>query len=211
MTDPVRDLCSLLDLGQKESEQTAELLQAYVELIRKWNPAINVIARSTVDNIWHRHILDSAQLYRFLPETGLWLDMGSGGGLPGIVLACLSKVARPGVKIKLVEADQRKAVFLRECCRQLALLAEVHTGRIETLGPQNADVISARALASLSDLLSMAHPHLVKGGVCVFLKGEKSEEEVLAARQMWSFDLTRTPSKTSDGASILEIRNLRHV
>lgn len=188
----------------------AQRLTVFEQLVRKWNPTINVVAKSTLPEIWERHILDSVQIFRFCPEKGLWLDLGSGGGFPGLVVAILAQVLRPDMRVRMVESDQRKAVFLRECGRQLGLSIDVLVDRIERLEPQAAAVVSARALAPLTELCAFADRHMAEDGVSVFLKGQQSEAEIVEAGRFWLFDLERHASITSGDASILTVRRLRH-
>ena len=137
--------------GYDVSRETIERLSHYVALIEKWNPAINLVAKSTLPSIWHRHIADSLQVASYLqPEQRKWVDLGSGGGLPGLVVAIVAMESCPELQLELVEVDQRKSAFLREVARQLNLPVMVANEKIETLAPQAADIVSARALAALA-------------------------------------------------------------
>lgn len=193
------------------SRETAATLEAFVALLIKWNPAINLVSRSTLSEVWLRHIVDSAQLATELPMAGHWLDLGSGGGLPGIVLAIIAQEKAPEVRFTLVESDQRKATFLRQSIIQLKLAAKVECSRIESLLPQDADVISARALAPLAQLCAFAHRHLRPDGIALFPKGEAAEAEIALAKKAWTFDLQAVPSMTNTGSQILKLKNIRHV
>lgn len=193
------------------SRETTATLDAFVALLIKWNPAINLVSRSTLSEVWLRHIVDSAQLATELPMAGHWLDLGSGGGLPGIVLAIIAQEKAPEVRFTLVESDQRKATFLRQSIIQLKLAAKVECSRIESLLPQDADVISARALAPLAQLCAFAHRHLKPDGIALFPKGEAAEAEITLAREAWAFDLQAVPSMTNTGSQILKLKNIRHV
>lgn len=198
--------------GLDVSRETSEKLASYVALIQKWNKAINLISRSSEADIWQRHIADSAQLAQHLPSgPRLWLDLGSGAGLPGIVLAIIAAEVAPSLRFELVEVDQRKATFLRQVSRELGLNVTVLTERIEALTPRLADVVSARALASLSDLCNFAERHLDADGIAVFLKGTGAEAEIEVARRKWSFNLESFPSKTSADALVLKLKKIRHV
>ncbi|MBT9246830.1 16S rRNA (guanine(527)-N(7))-methyltransferase RsmG [Gemmobacter fulvus] len=198
--------------GLDVSRETSEKLDSYVALIQKWNKAINLISRSSEADIWQRHIADSAQLAQHLPSgPRLWLDLGSGAGLPGIVLAIIAAEVAPSLRFELVEVDQRKATFLRQVSRELGLNVTVLTERIEALTPRLADVVSARALASLSDLCNFAERHLDADGIAVFLKGTGAEAEIEVARRKWSFNLESFPSKTSVDALVLKLKKIRHV
>lgn len=210
MIQQMADVAALVDVPEPELQTVTEQLLAFEALVRKWNPAINVVAKSTVDDLWQRHILDSVQIFQLCPPAGLWLDLGSGGGFPGMIVAILARHLRPNLKVRMVESDRRKAVFLKECIRQLGLTADVVSDRIESLPPQGADVVSARALAPLGMLCDFAFQHLSETGVGVFLKGQRSDDEIAEAGRSWKFDLERLQSVTSRDASILVIKGLRH-
>ncbi len=196
--------------GLDVSRETFSALEAFAGLVQRWNPAINLVSKATLPDIWSRHIVDSAQLFALCPPRAkLWLDIGSGGGFPGIVVAVLAKELHSELKVELLESDLRKATFLREVCRTLALSAEVHSTRIEAHPPAQADVLSARALASLPDLLEFADKHLSRSGVALFPKGSQHETEIAIARKTWSFDLKSVQSQSDSKAAILEIRNAR--
>lgn len=198
--------------GLDVSRETSEKLDSYVALIQKWNKAINLISRSSEADIWQRHIADSAQLAQHLPSgPRLWLDLGSGAGLPGIVLAIIAAEVAPSLRFELVEVDQRKATFLRQVSRELGLNITVLTERIEALAPRSANVVSARALAPLSDLCSFAERHLDVDGIAIFLKGAGAETEIEVAQKKWSFNLESFPSKTSADALVLKLKKIRHV
>ncbi|UFM65862.1 16S rRNA (guanine(527)-N(7))-methyltransferase RsmG [Paracoccus sp. MA] len=185
-----------------------ERLAAYAALLRKWNPAINLIAPSTLEQIESRHIADCLQLAEIARKSpGGWVDLGSGGGLPGIVLA----IMRPDRPLTLVESDQRKAAFLRNAIRELSLTgANVLTGRIEDLDRLDAANISARALAPLPRLMAYVERHLAPSGTAWLMKGRNWQSEVSEARRDWKFDLTTHPSATDPDAAILEITGIRH-
>lgn len=192
------------------SSRLVRRLGLLVDLVQKWNPTINVVGRSTTDQIWERHILDSVQLFSCATANqSLWLDIGSGGGFPGLVIAILADEFLPGLKVALVESDKRKAVFLSEAARQIGIVVAVHACRAETLPPQAADVVSARALAALDDLCGYALRHLKGSGICAFLKGSGAEVEIEAARKAWHFEVDRVSSITDSKASVLFLRDLR--
>lgn len=194
------------------SRETSETFGHFVELVAKWNPAINLVSKRSLADIWNRHVYDSAQLFCLIPATARHLvDLGSGGGFPGIILAIMAREAMPEMRVTLVEADQRKATFLSEAVRRLALPSTVAASRIESLAPQAADVITARALASLVTLCGLVHRHIDPGGVALIAKGALAESEVDEARPVWSFSVKRHASKSDEGATILAITDLRHV
>ncbi|HYD30663.1 MAG TPA: 16S rRNA (guanine(527)-N(7))-methyltransferase RsmG [Azospirillaceae bacterium] len=186
------------------SRETVEKLEAYAALLRKWQERINLVSRTTLDDLWRRHFLDSAQLFTLLPEnTRVQVDLGSGAGFPGLVLAIL------GVpEVHLIESDSRKAIFLREAARLTQAPAIVHAERIEKVAPFPADVVSARALASLTELLPLALPFLGQTGVCLFPKGQSWQEELTQAERVWNMRVDRFDSLTDPSATILRIANV---
>lgn len=155
-------------------------LDRYVALLKKWQQAVNLISPTTISDIWNRHIVDSAQLYTCLPERAeIVADMGSGAGFPGLVLAILNKADnRPNRQVILIESDMKKSLFLKEIIRNLNLNAVVLNQRIETVSGVAADVITARALAPLEQLLKWGKPLMKKEAVCLFLKGENCDSEI---------------------------------
>lgn len=192
------------------SRETSERLQVYEALIRKWNPKINLVAPSTLEFLSDRHINDSLQICSHISEiTQTIADLGSGGGLPGIVIAIYNLQAAPQRTTVLVESDARKCAFLRTCIRELSLNARVETARIETLEPISADVITARALASLDVLLDWAHPHGHTDTEYLFLKGRTVEVELAVVRDKWSFELNLVQSKTDPEAKLVKIKALK--
>ncbi|MDD9718092.1 16S rRNA (guanine(527)-N(7))-methyltransferase RsmG [Dinoroseobacter sp. PD6] len=181
-------------------------LKVFEGLIRKWSPRINLVAPSTYDQTWERHILDSAQLYDFLPSTAdKVIDLGSGGGLPVVVLGVLAKHRGCRIKFTAIESDARKCAFLRTAARELQINLSVITSRIEAANVEPGNVITARALAPVSKLLEFAEPLRVAGGTCLFLKGENVQNEVSEAKNSWQFEAKYYPSVTSEKSAILEI------
>ncbi|WP_245298861.1 16S rRNA (guanine(527)-N(7))-methyltransferase RsmG [Pseudotabrizicola sediminis] len=200
------------DLGGDVSRETFERLDLLEALVRKWNPAINLVSKGSISNLYQRHILDSLQLYTLMDlEEGVWADLGSGGGFPGLVIAVLAGDSAKKIAVTLVEADSRKATFLREAARQLDVTVTVLNARIEETPPLAADVLSARALGPLTKLCAFAMRHLGKNGQALFPKGINYQAEVTAARSDWAFDLRVHPSKTEPAAAILALRNIQHV
>ncbi|WP_101066755.1 16S rRNA (guanine(527)-N(7))-methyltransferase RsmG [Roseovarius salinarum] len=188
------------------SRETSARLDRYEELLRKWNRKINLVAPGTLDSIGQRHIQDSAQLLRFAPPGSVhWLDLGAGGGFPGLVIAILAMESGNPRRVTLVESDQRKAVFLRTVIRETGAPADVIAERIEDLQPMNADVLSARALAPLDKLLGHAERHLKPGGVAIFPKGARWREELARAQSQWHFHHEVAKSETEPLAVILRI------
>lgn len=194
------------------SRETRTRLNAYADLLRTWNPKINLVSRTTIEELWPRHIEDSAQLIDLAPEdTRHWVDIGSGGGFPGLVIAILAKETRPELSVTLVESDQRKAVFLRTVVQKTGINASVVGKRIEAAEPLCADVLSARALAPLTVLLGFAERHLAPRGICLFPKGAGWRREVHEALEQWRFRCEDIPSATSPEAAILKIGEIQRV
>ncbi|MEL6373444.1 MAG: 16S rRNA (guanine(527)-N(7))-methyltransferase RsmG [Pseudomonadota bacterium] len=197
------------------SRETLDRLRCYADLLQTWQRTINLVARSTLDDIWHRHMADSAQLFACAqaipsgPAGNLWIDLGSGAGFPGLVLAIMHEHSASGSQIMrshvvLIESDQRKCAFLREVARQTSTPVEIINSRIEDVATHAslppAAVVSARALAPLPNLLSYAAPLLASEGRCLFLKGRNAQDEVAQAREAgWSFAAKMRASLTGDG------------
>ena len=189
------------------SRETLDRLIAYEEVLRKWQPRINLVGPSTLPDAWRRHFLDSAQLYPLLPEgTRRLVDLGSGAGFPGLVLAMM------GVpEVHLVESDTRKCAFLREAARVGGVKVTVHNKRIETVTGIEADVVTARALAPLSDLLNWAHPFIGSRGTAILPKGQNVEDELTDATKCWNISVERFDSCTDSSATILRVRGIDRV
>ena len=195
--------------GVSVSRETLARLEAYEVLLRKWNPAINLVSPRSLDELWSRHIVDSAQLFALIrPQAGVWADLGSGGGFPALVVAALARELAPALEVILVESDRRKSAFLMTVIRELDLKARVIAERIETVAPLGADFLSARALAPLSMLLTFSERHLARGGICVFPKGESWRDELAEVDKSWSFELECHPSETDSAAQILILKGV---
>lgn len=198
--------------GLNVSRETFLRLKEYEKLLFKWNAKINLVSKSTLDNFWNRHVLDSAQFLSSVGEkAGKWVDLGSGGGLPGLVVAILSDEIEPVNKLFLVEADVRKAVFLKTVCRELGLKVEVYNNRIEELPPMSANIVSARALAPLKTLCLYAKNYLEKDGVAVFAKGENWKAELVEAQKKWIFSYEAVKSNLHEGSVVLVLRGIKSV
>jgi len=194
------------------SRETFQRLETYAELLRKWTPRINLVGKSTVDEIWDRHIEDSAQLYRHAPHrVDHWADLGSGGGFPGLVIAIMGAERISPGKVTLVESDVRKAAFLRTVIREPGITATVVNARIESVAPLQADVVSARALASLTTLLGLAERHLLPGGTALFPKGASWKNELSEAQEAWNFRARVATSETEPKAAILTVSGVARV
>ena len=190
------------------SRETSDMLGEFARLVEKWNPAINLVSKSSLDNLWDRHILDSVQVYQHAPQSKIWLDIGSGGGFPGIVAAIIAKSQSPETRFVLIESDLRKGVFLKTAIRQFDLNAEVITDRIENVPHVGADIVSARALAGLETLLSFVAMHLATNGVGLLPKGAIADQEIEAARKKWRFQCEKIQSKTDSQAFILKVKDI---
>lgn len=191
------------------SRETFERLKAFKELFLKWNKRINLVAGSTESELWRRHILDSAQLARLEPQARIWVDIGSGGGFPGLVMAFL--LADRGGSIALIESNRKKTAFLQTVAGTFGLPARVIAQRIEdghTLVPE-PDIVTARAVAPLASLLDLAAPWLTAGARGFFHKGRDYRHEIAESAHRWQFDLIEHPSLIDDDGVILDIRNLR--
>ncbi len=186
------------------SRETFEQFRIYERLLRHWQRAINLVARGTLDDLWHRHFLDSAQIVRALPDTATsLLDIGSGAGFPGLVLAML------GVEdVHLVESDQRKCQFLRTAVRETAVDVTIHNVRVETLPAQPFDAVTARACAPLTSLLGFSRPFLHSGSVSVFPKGARVQEELTAAEARWIMRYTIIPSITNRSGTLVRLEGV---
>lgn len=195
------------------SRETADRLGAYESLVRSWQKAVNLVSPATLGEIWHRHIADSAQLLNLAPQGGKsWLDLGSGGGFPGLVLAIMLAERDSEARMTLVESDSRKAAFLREVARKTGVAVEIRVERSENYATQAKsqirDVITARALAPLPKLLGLALPFFSPQTVALFPKGREAEVEVEEAQRRFGFDGQLMSSLTHAEARIVIVRNL---
>lgn len=198
-------------LGGNVSRETSDKLDMFAKLVEKWTIRINLISKPSIPYIWERHIEDSVQLYQHAPLADHWVDLGSGGGFPSIVLAVMSQQDGRSTKFTMVESDQRKCVFLRTALRELGLEGQVINARIEKVPALTADILSARALADLKTLLGFATLHLKKDGIALFPKGENWKAEDIDARSVWKYTCDPIPSTTNPSAAILKIKEITHV
>jgi 16S rRNA (guanine527-N7)-methyltransferase len=195
------------------SRETLSRLERLVALLLDWQTRHNLIAPSTLSQIWTRHVADSAQLLSLAPNAKTWADLGSGAGFPGLVIAC-ALADTPDATVHLVESIGKKAAFLAEAVRVLALPAKVHCLRIEKFGTMpigSLDVVTARALAPLGKLLGLAEPLLRRGTQALLLKGQDIEAELTAASKCWNIEATLVPSKTSPEGRIVVVTGLQRL
>jgi len=196
MTIPER-LAAQLDV----SRETMARLESYVALVQKWQPRVNLVSPASLADIWSRHIWDSAQLVPHIPAASPRLvDVGSGAGFPGLVLAILTDA-----ECHLVESDQKKAIFLQTVIRECGLTATVHNQRIETMPCLDADIITARALAPLDRLLQLLAAQLKAGTRCLFLKGAQAESELATLGAPTNLSWRRHPSLTNPDGSVIDL------
>lgn len=202
------------------SRETIGRLETYADLLKQWQRTINLVAPKTLDDVWHRHFADSAQLYRLIPEHARELvDLGSGAGFPGLVLAIIgaeqssSSDRSDALRVRLVESDTRKAAFLRDVTRRTGIAVDIMSTRIESITNSaslaSVDVVTSRALAPLPRLLELSEPLFASDTVGLFLKGKAVNDEIDAEQRTWSFDLALKESVTDADARIAVISHLK--
>ena len=193
------------------SRETLERLERFVAVLLAWQQHTNLIAASTEPTLWTRHIADSLQLLRLAPQARIWVDLGSGGGFPGLVIAC-ALADMPGAHVHLVESSTKKATFLREAARAAGAPAEVHAVRVEDFVENltaSVDVVTARALAPLAGLLAATYPLLKTGTLGLFPKGQYVDAELTEAAKCWSIQSSLAPSLTDPKAKIVCVTGIR--
>lgn len=184
-------------------------MQQMLALVSKWNKSINLVSGGSLADGWTRHVLDSAQLSLLSTvDSGEWLDIGSGAGFPGLIVAILSAESKPALHVTLVESDRRKATFLSEASRHLDLRVAVLCDRIENLNDRQAKIISARAFAPLDKLLGSTRRHLAPDGIGLFPKGQTYQAELESAQKAFKFECDIAPSRTQPGSVILKIQGI---
>lgn len=201
-----RDWLILLEKYLKEenvSRETLAKISVYLQLLDKWNKRINLISKCDVQLLIRRHVLDSLQLADLLKGQEDFVDMGSGGGFPGIIIAAATNI--PGY---LVESDKRKVIFLREVIRQTRLNLHVYHGRLEDCQLSPVSTITARALASLNKLIEWGKPLLKPDGFGLFLKGRKCDVEIHNAMEIWQCDIEKIPSHIDDDGVIVRVSHI---
>ncbi|HJS45582.1 MAG TPA: 16S rRNA (guanine(527)-N(7))-methyltransferase RsmG [Rhizomicrobium sp.] len=192
------------------SRETLARLKAYADILADWNARHNLVAKSTLPDLWHRHFWDSAQLAPLIPSAARSLaDLGSGAGFPGLVLAAML----PSLSVTLHEATTKKCAFLQLAAERMAVPVTIQNARLEDLPPSQFDVVTARALAPLPQLLGYAQNFVGPNGVCLFLKGQNVGAELTQAHKYWNIKASQVPSQTDPSAAIVIVRELgpRHV
>jgi 16S rRNA (guanine527-N7)-methyltransferase len=190
------------------SRETAARLDRFATLLLDWQSRLNLIAASTASVLWTRHIADSLQLLGMAPQARKWVDLGSGAGFPGLPIAC-ALAEQDSAQIHLIESNNKKATFLREAIRVTGAPAIVHAERIADFSKRfrgELDVVTARALAPLPELLSIAYPLLKRGPLGVFPKGQDVDAELTGAAKCWSIDASLVPSRTDPKSRVVVIR-----
>jgi 16S rRNA (guanine527-N7)-methyltransferase len=189
------------------SDEILQRLQAYADLLEKWQKKINLVGSNTISKLWNRHMLDSAQLFPLLPRPDCSvMDFGSGAGFPGLVLAIMG-----GPQVTMVESDGRKCAFLAEAMRitQTGPSARLENCRIEDLSSGQVDVVTSRALAPLGKLLAFAGPFLREDSICLFLKGKKADEELTQTEKNWKMQVIKVQSRSDPSGTILKLENVK--
>lgn len=192
------------------SRETEERLERFVELLLSWQKTTRLVSPATVPRLWTRHVADSLQLLDLMPDARVWVDLGTGGGFPGLVIAC-ALAGRPEVVVHLVESNNKKAAFLREAVRVTGAPALVEAMRAEKFVanfPGDAEVVTARALLPLKLLLELSFPLLARGAVGLFPKGQDVDAELTHASEYWNIDSILVPSRTDSKARIVMVRAL---
>lgn len=193
------------------SRETHIKLDTYAQMLRKWNRAINLVSRSTVDKVWERHISDSLQIADLAELPATWIDLGAGGGFPGLVVAAKAAEASPDRYVTLVESDQRKCAFLAAAADAMGLNVSIQCRRIEESTGETYDIVSARALAPLPDLLELALSYRHEKTVCIFPKGATADAEMQAAKRKWSVTYDAIESMTDPLATIFRVQEYSRV
>lgn len=204
----MKQALSLQELGGEigVSRETLDRFESFAALLRRWQRKVNLVGPGTIEDLWRAHFLDSAQLLALAPKGARkWLDLGSGAGFPGLVLAILG-----AEEVHLVESNQKKAAFLREAARITDAPAVIHCQRIESVAPFPVDVITARALTRLETLLQWAQPFVHPGTVALFLKGQDVDAELTETSKSWIIDVERHISRSDSRGIILRIRGLNN-
>lgn len=212
-THPIRKIKGPFDFQDAFSvpRETVEKLELYAALLSRWQKAVNLVSPTTLNDIWHRHFADSAQLTGMVSAPKSWVDLGSGAGFPGLVIAILL-ANHENCVVHMIESNGRKCAFLAEVARETEAPVRVHEGRIETIVKNRvigaADVVTSRALAPLGRLLGLAKGFYDSETCGLFLKGREAAHEIGEAGRMWRFDHRIMPSRTNTDGCIVEVTNL---
>jgi 16S rRNA (guanine527-N7)-methyltransferase len=191
------------------SRETAARLDRFVSVLRRWQPIVPLVSASTYPRLWTRHVGDSLQLYALSPHARVWVDFGSGGGFPGLVIAC-ALADDPGARVHLIERHGKKAAFLREAVRTSGAAAVVHQGPVDAVVrdlPGGVERVTARAFARLPVLVALAEPLLKNGAEALFLKGEDVGTELTEVAKCWKIDVNLIPSQSDPRGRIVHIRS----
>lgn len=194
------------------SRETFQRLELYVERLKDWQAKTNLVAPSTLDQIWERHIADSLQCIALKSDCRSWVDIGSGGGLPALVINAVM-IDGPDYQLSMVESNSKKCAFLRQVNRQMGGNAQVYASRIESVAKQIEipQLVTARALAALPKLLELASPWLLNGATGLFHKGREFSSELKECNGLWKFDLVEHQSRIAEDSVLLEISNLKRI
>ena len=191
------------------SRETLKSFYEYEALLSKWNEKINLVSKNTLVDIWERHFLDSGQIIKHVEASGKrWVDVGSGAGFPGLVVALLLRDRKIDCNLVLVEKNPKKGFFLNEVIRKLNLNVEVVNDNIYTLEPLNADILTARAFSELNNLIEISFRHRKKEGLCLFLKGENYRFELDKTLNYWFFDYDVVDSLSSSSGKIIRVKKI---
>jgi len=191
------------------SRETLNGFYEYETLLSKWNEKINLVSKNTLVDIWERHFLDSGQIIKHVEASGKrWVDVGSGAGFPGLVVALLLRDRKIDCDLVLVEKNPKKGFFLSEVIRKLKLSVEVVNDNIDTLEPLKADILTARAFSELNKLIEIAFRHRKKEGICLFLKGENYRMELDKTLNYWFFDYDIFDSLSNPSGKIIRVKNI---
>ena len=191
------------------SRETLNGFYEYETLLSKWNEKINLVSKNTLVDIWERHFLDSGQIIKHVEVSGKrWVDVGSGAGFPGLVVALLLRDRKIDCDLVVVEKNPKKVFFLNEVIRKLNLSVEVVNDNIDNLEPLNADILTARAFSELNNLIEIAFRHRKKEGICLFLKGENYRIELDKTLNYWFFDYDIVDSLSSSSGKIIRVKKI---
>ena len=210
LTDPDLDELNLIDKVHPVSRETLDRFSILVNCVHEWQAKTNLVSPTTLDSIWTRHVVDSLQCLAIKPDARSWVDLGSGGGFPGLIIGAVMAEQKSS-KVQLVESNLKKAAFLRQTARKMGIDVLVHAERVESVAEQldGIDVVTARAFAPLPRLLEYAERLICRGATGLFHKGRGYEQELEECNGLWDFDLINHPSIVSGDSVLLEVKNLK--